>query len=206
MGPGAPGSMPPSSHGFGDGLPSEGPELRPRWAILSASIVAMAVGLATVGVLREWHDLGAPPWSHTAGQPAVDQSAGQPADQSAGEDTGRLVDYPDLRVGDCVRDMESEENLDLEVVSCETPHTDEVVGTFTLPRQQWPGQKRVDQLAERGCRPRFEKYVGVPVNDSSLEWFSDSPVKIGWPEDRSVVCTATNGFGTSTGSVRNTGR
>ena len=117
------------------------------------------------------------------------------------------MDYPDLRVGDCVRDMDSEENLDLEVVSCETPHTDEVVGTFTLPRQQWPGQKRVDQLAERGCRPRFEKYVGVPVDDSSLEWLSDSPVKIGWPEDRSVVCTAAHGFGaTSTGSVRDTGR
>ena len=82
------------------------------------------------------------------------------------------------------------------------PHTDEVVGTFTLARQQWPGQKRVDQLAERGCRPRFEKYVGVPVDDSSLEWFSDSPVKIGWPEDRSVVCTAAGGFGASTGSVR----
>ena len=48
--------------------------------------------------------------------------------------------------------------------------------------------------------------MGLPVDDSSLEWYSDSPVKIGWPEDRSVVCTAAKGFGASTGSVRDTGR
>ena len=40
----------------------------------------------------------------------------QPADASG--EIVKQADYPDLRVGDCVRDMDSEENLDLEVVFC----------------------------------------------------------------------------------------
>ena len=112
MGPGAHDSMPPPSHGFGGGRPSEGPDLRPGWAILSASIVAMAVGRDG---RRHANGMTSAHPGHTEGQPAADQSAGQPEDQTGGGHR-KTVDYPDLRVGDCVRDMESEENYDLEVV------------------------------------------------------------------------------------------
>ncbi|MET0839534.1 MAG: septum formation family protein [Marmoricola sp.] len=183
------GAWPPTG-GFGDGRAEPGRKVHLGWVMVGVSTVAIAVGLGALGVASR---------SETPG------STRPPADAAAGEGTGRLVDYPDLRAGDCVRDMDTED-LYFEVVSCEQPHTDEVVGAFTIPRQDWPGQKRVDQLADRGCAPRFEKYVGVPVGESSLDLYSDAPVDIGWPEDRSVVCTVTDGFGATTGSLRDAGR
>ena len=119
---------------------------------------------------------------------------------------GTLVDYPELKSGDCVEDMVSEETLDLLVVSCKEPHTDEVIATFTLPQGKWPGTAKVDLLSRQGCASAFERYVGVPPEDSSLELYDLPPLKIDWRYDRLVVCTVAEGFEPNTGSLRNANR
>ena len=199
MGPGSSKSTPPPDHGFGDLRPRPGPNLHIGWVIVGASIVALAVGLAWVVILQECCLGGASPST---------PAAGQPAGQRAGEDTNGLVEYADLRAGDCVRDMQSSEaDLGLDVVDCESkPHTDEVFGTFTLPRQSWPGQKRVDRLGWRGCDARFERYVGGSPDYTDLDVYMTPPVKISWPEDRVVVCTVTEGPGSHLGSLKNSHR
>jgi len=188
-GPGSSDAMSPPSHGFGERRTRPDPELGVSWFIAGASIVALAVGLALVGVLHEW-------W------------AGQDANRRAAAGTNGLVDYADLKVGNCVRDMQSEEaDLGLDVVDCASEsHTDEVFGTFTLPRQSWPGEKRVDDLGWRGCDARFKRYVGTPVDDTDLDVYMTPPVKIGWPEDRVVVCTVSDSPEPHRGSLRNSNR
>jgi hypothetical protein len=192
--------MPPPGDGIGHRRAGPGRELHVGWVIVGVSIVAIAVGAVTVGVLQEWGVSGAGPLAH--------HTAGQPADQGAGEDTGALVDYVDLRVGDCVRDMQGKEaDLGLDVVDCKSEsHTDEVYGTFNLPRQRWPGEKRIEQLGWRGCDARFERYVGISVDYTYLDMYMASPAKSGWPNDRVVVCTVSNGPGSHLGSLRNANR
>lgn len=117
---------------------------------------------------------------------------------------GTLVEYADLDVGDCVRDMVSEQaDLGLNVVSCSAPHNDEVFATFTLAQTSWPGRKQVDNLGWRGCDSRFENYVGVPPDDTGLDIYMNPPVKVSWAYDRVVVCTVAEGSGRHTGSLRN---
>ena len=181
-------SRPPTGYGVGDRRTRPGPNLHVGWVIAGASTLAVAVGLTVTGVWGDW--------------PTARETEGT----NSRETEGTLVDYPDLKAGDCVEDMESEENLDLLVVSCKEPHTDEVIATFTLPQGKWPGAKKVDQLGWRGCASQFERYVGVPPEDSSLELYNITPLKIDWDYDRLVVCTVAEGFEPNTRSLRNAHR
>ena len=170
-------AKPSLGYAFGDRRTRPGPPLHIGWVIAGVCILAVAVGLTVTNMQGE-------------------ASSSQESDVS-------LVEYADLKVGDCVRDMVSEEaDLGLDVVSCTEPHTDEVFATFALPRASWPGANRVDQLGWRGCDSRFESYVGVPPDDTSLDVFMNPPVEIGWPDDRVVVCTVAEGSDPDTGSLR----
>ena len=190
-------SLPPAGYGFGDRRKRPGPELHLGWVIAGACGLAVAVGVTVVGV----RDGSAPATSRETGSSATSREAG-----SSQVTDGTLVDYPDLKAGDCVEDMVSEENLDLLVVSCAEPHTDEVIATFTLPPGKWPGTRKVDQLSWRGCASQFERYVGVPPEDSSLELYNLSPLKMDWDYDQLVVCTVAEGFEPNTGSLKNADR
>ncbi len=122
---------------------------------------------------------------------------------------GPGVDISALAAGDCVRDMtpESEELAPdaVEVVGCSKPHAEEVYATFSLPKsKRYPGDERVDALAQSGCDQRYEAYVGLPV-DTDFDTYITYPPSDDWPDDRVVVCTVAGAEGLTTGSLRNYG-
>ena len=91
-------------------------------------------------------------------------------------------------VGDCVDASGA--------VSCADPHVGEVffVGRHPAgPNDPFPGDAALEQHVVQTCVPEFERYVGVPVDQSTLDFSWYQPVAATWVQgDRQIVCTVTN--------------
>jgi len=107
-----------------------------------------------------------------------------------------------LKVGDCyngrfvaVGDVVDEGEVEL--VSCDEPHTNEVYTVFELPDSSWKGQDYVSEQGLIGCKARFEAFVGIEY-DLSI-WYSDAtfPSEQSWKEmdDREVQCSVSEESG-----------
>jgi hypothetical protein len=174
--------LPVSSYELYAERPSRGRFRLSRWVI--AGVVGVAIGVPAVGTLAP----------HGAGATAT---------------TG--VDITSLAVGDCVRDMAGSGGFApdfVDVVDCSQPHTDEVYATFQLRDGSYPGDRRVELLAGRGCDKRFAAYVGISVNRTTLDQFTVTPSKETWSfdDDRGVLCTVGSPGHPTKGSVRHSGR
>ena len=177
------GMIPPAGYEFGAARGRVLPKIDIGWVILVVAVFAILAAIAVEGMNDD-----------------------RSAEAGVSEGSGNSVEYADLKVGDCVQDMVSEDNYDLIVVDCTKPHTDEVYATFTLPQEDWPGTREVDDLGWQGCDPRYEEYVGKAPDDSDLDQYIHPPVKAGWDEDRVVVCTVADGEEPTTGTLRNADR
>lgn len=101
-----------------------------------------------------------------------------------------------LKVGDCYnqQDYNSEvmiEISDVDLVNCEEPHELEVFAVFDLPESNWKGDDATYDLAGEGCMNRFEPFVGVAFELSTL-WFEFIyPTVESWNDldDRIVQCS-----------------
>jgi hypothetical protein len=106
-------------------------------------------------------------------------------------DSGSFVE--DLSVGDCFQTPAEVEVGSVEVVSCEDPHDEEVYAVKQLEYdadEPYPGLFAVDESCFNTCVDDFQRFVGVPYEDSILDivWFSPTPES--WEEgDRIVVCS-----------------
>ena len=84
----------------------------------------------------------------------------------------------------------------------------EVYAVFDISESQWPGQARVDELAEQGCLDRFADAIGATYEDSILVIYTLSPTEGSWKQrkDKEVVCAAYHmDLEKLTGSVLNSG-
>ena len=85
------------------------------------------------------------------------------------------VDVGDLRVGDCLSEVEGGESVAVLVVPCRSRHRGEVRARVQLPEGSWPGRKAVLAAAGRRCS---ESFFFAPSESS---WRQD---------DRVVTCIA----------------
>ncbi|GAA4233851.1 hypothetical protein GCM10023075_50960 [Streptosporangium album] len=96
----------------------------------------------------------------------------------------------DVMPGTCVDDVFDKTVGDVFLAECTDAHEGEVLARFDLPSGRWPGQKRVDSLAEEGCdrrlAPLFER---SPIKDR-LSSMPVIPAREDWPGDRLVICVA----------------
>jgi hypothetical protein len=118
-----------------------------------------------------------------------------------GEARGEVY-IEDIQVGDCTADDLPEEDVYLvELVPCNGPHRLEAYANFELAAGPFPGQKNVDRLGEGGCSSRFQRFIGLPYEESEHDFFFVAPIKETW-YDRSVICFADPG-GTIRGTLKN---
>jgi hypothetical protein len=128
----------------------------------------------------------------------------QPEDRfdAQGEAQGE-VDIEDIQVGDCAAKDLPDEDVDLvELVPCDGPHRLEAFANFDLPAGPFPGDKDVDRLSWGGCKSRFERFVGLPYDDSQHDISYVVPIEDIWEYDRAVVCFVDPG-GVTRGSLEN---
>ena len=107
-----------------------------------------------------------------------------------------------LKVGDCyngplTNTEEFIEAADVELVSCDDPHKNEVYAVFELPDSSWKGDDYVWEQAEIGCVASFEAFVGIEYELSTLWADIIHPIEKSWKEkdDRKVTCSVTQESG-----------
>jgi hypothetical protein len=106
----------------------------------------------------------------------------------------------DLRVGDCVKDVESHGLLNTVTgVPCSEQHKDEAFMTFDLPGGLFPGQDVVDLQSEQRCFQELRAAAGAEASTLAVVYVR--PSRVTWRHDRSVMCIAHRGV-PSTGSIR----
>ncbi len=117
-----------------------------------------------------------------------------------------------LRVGDCYDSAEiaglddGDDTVDASVVTrtpCARPHDLQLYAVIALEGDDYPGDAAVEAAA-RGCRARFEKFVGIPYDDSRLDYVSVYPVQETWERqgDRTITCSVLDPDGKVSGTLR----
>lgn len=88
----------------------------------------------------------------------------------------------DLAVGDCI-------SGDLTVVDCSTEHDSEAYASITVPGDDFPGDESIATQAGQGCTDAFTEFVGIPYDDSSLDYAFYFPTEGSWAAgDRRILC------------------
>ena len=124
------------------------------------------------------------------------------------------VDAFTMRLGDCFDNTSSRVNdetgevSNLPGVPCSQPHDNEVFAIFDLDQPTFPGSEQISELSFQACLKRFESFVGLDYESSSLDIAALYPSKESWSQqgDREVVCAVYDmNLGKLTGSTRNPG-
>jgi hypothetical protein len=127
---------------------------------------------------------------------------------------GETTTADSLDVGNCV-DMpltgETVVKNAVDVVSCDRPHSGEVIGVITNPAAKgapYPGLGKFTVVNDESCLQSFHTFVSGELQDSDLQLFSLEPSEDSWKNanDRATICvlTAKNGRPMS-GSQRDKG-
>jgi hypothetical protein len=108
-----------------------------------------------------------------------------------------------VSVGDCISESGT--------IDCEEPHLSEVffVGVHPAgPNDPYPGDAALDDHVVQICVPEFQRYVGIPVEQSALDFSWYRPSAETWVQgDRQIVCTVANADQSAlVGRVRQTAR
>jgi hypothetical protein len=117
----------------------------------------------------------------------------------------------DLEVGDCFADIpEVEEEViyrSIDTVSCSEPHGAEIYAVVGLPEGDFPGDEAVLVQAVEVCGAEFEGFVGLPYEESVLEFSYLYPTEESWDAgDRSVTCSVVDLAGDTTGTLADANR
>ena len=124
------------------------------------------------------------------------------------------VDPFTMQLGDCFDNTSSLVNDEMGEVSnlpgvpCSQPHDNEVFAIFDLDQPTFPGSAQISELSFQACLDRFESFVGLDYESSSLDIAALYPSKESWSRqgDREVVCAVYDmNLGKLTGSTRNSG-
>ncbi|MGZ0149204.1 DUF4190 domain-containing protein [Kribbella sp. WER1] len=131
---------------------------------------------------------------------------GSSTDDSGAPSPGSKVYVDELAIGDCFDETGVEDEVFRR--DCPVEHDGEIVASVTLPPGAYPGDRAIDDAADRACAGPFGSYVGKSRDESELDLAWWTPDKRTWNSgDRRVLCAA-YGPGTDklTGTVKNTHR
>lgn len=124
------------------------------------------------------------------------------------------VDAFSIQLGDCfdntssLASEETGEVSSLPGVPCSQPHDNEVFAVFDLKDETFPGANEISELSFDACMSRFEPFVGLDYESSSLDIATLYPSKESWSQqgDREVICAVYDmNLGKLSGSAKNSG-
>ncbi len=149
-----------------------------------------------------------------SGCSALNNIIGGSNDAPRDDDTGEVtedanIDIFSLKVGDCMPATDASGAVqDTDVVTCDTPHADEVYYEFELPDGDFPGDTAIETAAGENCVPAFTDFVGLSYDESTLDFWYYSPTQESWESanDRLVQCIITDPAGDVTGSLAGAAR
>lgn len=96
----------------------------------------------------------------------------------------------DLALGDCFDGQVGVDRASTDIVSCDAPHTYEIVGLLAYAASDaFPGVAALEERKNTECPAAFESYVGIDYDDSIFYVTSWQPSEETWAAgDRLIVC------------------
>lgn len=117
------------------------------------------------------------------------------------------ADVLSLQVGQCLDEVATGFITTDNVVDCAVPHTYEVFSEAVIPDGSFPGDDQIDSTAQRSCDEAFASFVGVPYEESTLDYTYVIPTSDTWESgDRQIACLITDPAGETTGSLQSAAR
>ena len=126
----------------------------------------------------------------------------------------RSVSAFDIKPGQCLLSPTDvkQEISSLQVVPCDKPHTQEAYaivkfdGTGSDAGATYPSEATLAKFADGVCGQRYQSYVGIAYQDSSLFFTYLLPSARSWQEsgDRNIICFVTTTGQQLTASVKDT--
>jgi predicted small secreted protein len=113
-----------------------------------------------------------------------------------------------ITVGDCFNETGDEIVSDVPTIDCALPHDYEVYASIQLDKAVWPGDDEIFSLADDACLAPFATWVGIPFENSTLDYTYYVPTEDGWNnyDDREVSCIMFDPAGQTTGTFLASGR
>ncbi len=108
-----------------------------------------------------------------------------------------------LQAGDCFDNTHpGRVSAQVRLVSCTQPHNGQVVGTFMLPGNAWPGDGAVNREAATGCAAMLGSVLRQHRLGSGISGLNFSPDQQAWSSGtRAVTCVLLDPNATHTGSM-----
>ena len=111
-----------------------------------------------------------------------------------------------MKVGQCVQLPTGDNITDLETTDCSALHDAEVFHLTQVTEDERPSDSELEDMGGDACLAAFEGYVGIPYEESELNYTILYPSPGSWEEgDREIICFIISGDGTDTqlsGSMR----
>jgi Septum formation len=129
------------------------------------------------------------PEESAAASQSPEESAAGASEAAAGE----MVSVFDLEVGQCFNQTEETIVEEVEVIDCESLHDYEIYGVANHPAadgEPWVGEGEMESFVKTECVERFEPFVGMDYESSTLYIYYLAPTEDTWGEgDREVICS-----------------
>jgi len=176
------------------------------WGIIISAIalVISIVGAVILVGTNLAEELAVKDAAESTVTPTTETSAQAQPEETA--PTGTEVDVYDLEVGDCLATSPPEEEeliSSLDTVPCSEPHGEEIFAAVTLPDGDFPGTDAIYAQGDKLCIAEFDGFVGLPYEESALDFWLITPSEQSWPEgDRVVLCTIYDPAGEVSGTLR----
>ena len=111
-----------------------------------------------------------------------------------------------MKVGQCVQLPTGDNITDLETTDCSALHDAEVFHLTQVTEDERPSDSELEDMGGDACLAAFEGYVGIPYEESELDYTILYPSPGSWEQgDREIICFIISGDGTDTqlsGSMR----
>jgi len=98
----------------------------------------------------------------------------------------------EIQVGDCYN-LPEEDATEVETmaaVPCGDPHEAEAYHEIEIEGDEFPGAGVVDEQAATECQAEFDTFIGMPYDQSTLDFYYLSPTQDTWEQldDRLISC------------------
>ncbi len=102
-----------------------------------------------------------------------------------------------LEVGDCLNesDLQGDEISSAATVECSEEHDAEIFGEHVFSGDDYPGVDAVQAESQETCLQAFEKFIGIPYEESALYFTMLYPSQDSWDkaDDRTTLCIVLSG-------------
>lgn len=177
---------------------------QPRWAAVLALVLGVGATVLQVAMV---------PSALEGVREGANESLERDTDRARESGEARRVSILKLQVGDCFSSpgmrglTETDEQIETETVTlipCESAHDLEVYRAFELVDGDFPGQRKIDKLAER-CLEVFDEFIGKPYGSSRFEVYYLFPTARSWRllDDHTVSCLVGHPRKQVSGSLKN---